>query len=186
MNTEAVQLFSGILAVVVLAAGLVSAVALITGERARWSTVVVETVADAGSLLIFLVTFGSMMGSLYFSEVANFSPCKLCWYQRIAMYSIAIISFTALVRRMKTYAPYVLVLSVLGMVVSVYHNLLEWFPTLESNVCSVDVPCTTIWFREFGFVSLTFMAGSAFLAVIVWSTIVIRSTTSETSPAYEE
>ena len=31
----------------------------------------------------------AMAGSLYFSESANFVPCKLCWFQRIAMYPLA-------------------------------------------------------------------------------------------------
>jgi disulfide bond formation protein DsbB len=61
--------------------------------------------------------------------------------------------------------PYVLTLASLGAVISVYHYLVEWYPTLESNVCSLDVPCTTVWFREFGFVSLPQMALTGFVTV---------------------
>jgi hypothetical protein len=43
----------------------------------------------------------------------------------------------------------------------------EWYPTLESNVCAIDVPCTTIWFREFGFVTLPFMALCGFVSIII-------------------
>ena len=48
-----------------------------------------------------------------------------------------------------------------------YHYLLEWFPEIDTGACVVGVPCTTVWFREFGFVSLPFLALIAFLLVIV-------------------
>ena len=174
VTTEAAQLFSAMLALLTLIAGVLSFAALLVRDRFAWSRALNDTVADLGPILICLVSFGAMAGSLYFSEVANFNPCKLCWYQRIAVYSTAIISLVGVVRRLRTFAPYTLVLSIVGLVVSIYHNVLEWFPTLESSVCSIDVPCTTIWFREFGFVTLTFMAGSSFIAVIAWSIVLMR------------
>lgn len=90
------------------------------------------------------------------------------------MYSLAVITFVAVLRKDKNIAQYTLVLASIGLVISTYHYLLEWFPQLESNVCSLDVPCTTIWFRQFGFVTLCFMAGSAFIAVISISIALIR------------
>lgn len=129
-----------------------------------------------------------MFGSLWFSEAANYNPCKLCWYQRIAMYSLAVLLGVALVRRwwaarragdvsasQREITPYAIVLAALGSVVSTYHYLLEWNPTWESNVCSLDVPCTTIWFREFGFVSLSFMALCAYVSVIILLSTTYRS-----------
>ncbi|MFM9084065.1 MAG: hypothetical protein ACKOQ7_09360, partial [Actinomycetota bacterium] len=63
-----------------------------------------------------------------------------------------------------------------------YHYLLEWFPHWESGVCSVDVPCNAVWFREFGFVTLAFMAGCAFLATIVFSAVVRGGNREEGGP----
>ncbi|NBY12413.1 MAG: disulfide bond formation protein B [Actinobacteria bacterium] len=39
-----------------------------------------------------------MLGSLYFSEIVNYKPCRLCWMQRGAMYPLAImlVIFTVL------------------------------------------------------------------------------------------
>ena len=68
-----------------------------------------------------------------------------------------------------------LVLASLGVLVSTYHYLLEWFPQLETNVCSVDVPCTSVWFRGFGFVSLALMAGLAGVFVIVVSAVLVAA-----------
>ena len=119
-----------------------------------------------GPAIAFLVSGTCMAGSLYFSEVANYEPCRLCWYQRVCMYPIAIVLLVALVRRKRDATPYVLVLATIGMVVSIYHYVVEWYPTLESNVCSLTVPCTTVWFREFGFISLPLMALTGFITVI--------------------
>ena len=60
----------------------------------------------------------SMLGSLYYSEIRGFTPCELCWYQRIAMYSLAIILVVAVVRRDTHIAPYAATLSVIGFGIS--------------------------------------------------------------------
>lgn len=169
MNTDAVQVFASILSLTTVSTTTLTILAIMTRGRSKWAGKVLDTIAELGTWPVFIVTAGSMVGSLYFSEVANFAPCALCWYQRIAMYSLAVISLVAGLRRDRSIAPYLIVLATIGLLISTYHYLLEWFPTLESNVCSIEVPCTTVWFREFGFITLAFMAGSAFLATIVWS-----------------
>ena len=67
-----------------------------------------------GLAIAFLVSATSMLGSLYFSEIANYEPCRLCWYQRICMYPIAIVLLVALIRRRRDVVPYVLTLASLG------------------------------------------------------------------------
>ena len=185
MNKEAVQLFSALLALATLAGGILTLAALVLGGRPGWAEAVLTQVRATGVWMICLITSGAMFGSLYFSEVANFSPCKLCWYQRIAMYSIAIVSFVAALRRDNSIARYTIVLAPIGLVVSTYHYLLEWFPNIETSVCSLDVPCTSIWFREFGFVTLCFMAGCAFIAVTAISLAILRDS-SELNPSSQE
>jgi disulfide bond formation protein DsbB len=174
MNSDGVQIFSAILALATLLGGLGTLLAVITEGKTELFSGWLQNVRESGIWLMCAITTGAMVGSLYFSESVGFAPCKLCWYQRIAMYSIAIITFVAAIRRDKQIARYSIVLAALGLIVSTYHYLLEWFPTLESNVCSLDIPCTSVWFREFGFVTLCFMAGSAFIAVISISLALIR------------
>ena len=182
MNSDAVQLFSAVLGLATLATGLITLAAVFAEGRMAWAAAWLEFVRGSALWLMCVVTTGAMVGSLYFSENVGYAPCKLCWYQRIFIYSIAIITFVAALRRDTNIARYTIVLAPIGLVVSTYHYLLEWYPTLESNVCSIDVPCTTIWFREFGFVTLCFMAGSAFILVIALSLALIRSQ-SDVSPS---
>ena len=174
MEHETVQIFSAVLGMATLVAGAITFLAVALEQRMGWAKSWLAQVRASALWLMFAVTAGAMVGSLYFSEVVHFNPCKLCWYQRIIMYSLAIIFFVAALRRDKAIARYSIVLACIGIVVSIYHYLLEWYPTLESNVCSIDVPCTTIWFREFGFVTLAFMAGSAFIFVISISLSLLR------------
>ena len=174
MNSDTVQLFSALLAVATLLGGVTTLVAVTAEGKAPWAASWLRSIRSSGLWVMCAVTTGAMVGSLYFSEHVGYAPCKLCWYQRIAMYSLAIITFVAALRKDKSIARYSIVLASAGLVVSTYHYLLEWFPQLESNVCSLDVPCTTIWFRELGFVTLCFMAGSAFISVIAISLVFIR------------
>jgi disulfide bond formation protein DsbB len=114
----------------------------------------------------FLVALLATAGSLYFSEVAHFVPCQLCWYQRIAMYPLVLILGIAASRRDMGVGVYVIPLAAVGAAISTYHYLLEWFPSIEAGTCSVGIPCSQVWFREFGFISLPLLALLAFLLVI--------------------
>ena len=186
VNQVAFELFSAILALATLAAGIITLAALVFEKSMSWAGGWLTQVRASGLWIICMITTGAMVGSLYFSEKVGFAPCKLCWYQRIAMFSIAIISFVAALRNDKNIARYTIVLAPLGLIVSTYHYLLEWFPTLETNVCSLDVPCTAVWFRELGFVTLCFMAGCAFITVIAVSLAIIREQKIDSTSTHQE
>ena len=186
VNQEAFELFSAILALATLAGGIITLAALVFEKSMSWAGAWLTQVRASGLWIICMITTGAMVGSLYFSEKVGFAPCKLCWYQRIAMFSIAIISFVAALRNDKNIARYTIVLAPLGLIVSTYHYLLEWFPTLETNVCSLDVPCTAVWFRELGFVTLCFMAGCAFITVIAVSLAIIREQKIDSTSTHQE
>ena len=114
-------------------------------------------------------------GSLYFSEVANYLPCTLCWYQRIAMYPLVLILGIAVLRRDTAVRIYAIPVALVGGAISAYHYLLEWFPQIDTGACSAVIPCTQVWFREFGFVSLPLLALIAFGLIITFLLIPHRS-----------
>lgn len=178
MTPSVMQTFTALLALLTLVGSLVFVAARLSGRSS-----IVEAIRPHALWWAFVVAGSSMLGSLYFSEVAHYAPCKLCWYQRVAMYSLAIILLVAAVRRDRSVVPYAVSLAAVGICVSTYHYLVEWFPTLETNVCSVDVPCTTVWFRKFGFVSLAFMALCGFAAVI---TVLLGTSTADGRRATNE
>ncbi|MEX1297321.1 MAG: disulfide oxidoreductase [Candidatus Limnocylindrales bacterium] len=107
-------------------------------------------------------------GSLYFSESANYIPCTLCWYQRIAMYPLVLILGIAIFRRDIGVRVYAIPLAAVGAAIATYHWFLERFPELDYGACSSGIPCTQKWFEEFGFITLPFLALVAFGLVITF------------------
>src|SRR3954470_18546308 len=124
-----------------------------------------EALAPLGLPLAWLVAATCMVGSLYFSEVVHLIPCRLCWYQRIGMYPLAVILAIAAVRRDVSVRIYAIPLAALGAAVSIYHVQLERFPT-QHTFCSVEAPCNIPPVEQFGFVTLAVMALCGFAAVI--------------------
>lgn len=114
----------------------------------------------------FIVALFATGGSLYFSEVAGFTPCTLCWYQRIAMYPFVALFGVAALRREDRAPTGAVALAAVGALIAAYHVLLEWIPSLDSGACAVAAPCTFVWFRAFGIFSLPTMALTAFLLII--------------------
>lgn len=162
-----VETLSATLAVIVGVATLVIAVSWITGQER-----VLRAVREFRSTITLCVAGGAMLGSLYFSEVANYVPCRFCWFQRIAMYPIALIGLVAFIRRDAGARFYVLPMAAIGACISGWHYLIEWRPGLDTGSCSATGPsCTDIWFRSFGFLTLAGMALIGFLALIVVNAI---------------
>jgi disulfide bond formation protein DsbB len=108
-----------------------------------------------------------LAGSLYFSESAHFTPCRLCWYQRICMYPLVPVLGLAAVRRDDGIRVYGVVLAGVGALVSTYHVLVERFPSLEGGACDPTNPCTLIWVRRLGYLTIPAMALSGFAVIIV-------------------
>jgi len=165
--TDMVEILSATLAVIVGVATLVIAVSWITGQER-----VLVAVREFRSTITLCVAGGAMLGSLYFSEVANYIPCRFCWFQRIAMYPIALIGLVAFIRRDAGARFFVLPMAAIGACISGWHYLIEWRPGLDTGSCSATGPsCTDIWFRSFGFLTLAGMALIGFLALIVVNAI---------------
>lgn len=123
---------------------------------------------------IFLVALVATAGSLFFSEVMKLPPCTLCWYQRIAMYPIVLLAAAGIVRKDKQLSVNVLLLSLPGLGISIYHNLLYWKILPESIApCTMGISCTTKFFEWFGFITIPFMALSAFTIITVLALISI-------------
>ncbi|MCC7363070.1 MAG: disulfide bond formation protein B [Dehalococcoidia bacterium] len=109
----------------------------------------------------------AMLSSLYYSDYAHFTPCELCWYQRIAMYPLVFLIGTALVTRTRLDPRYILVIAGIGLGISIYHYQIELFPN-QAQVCSGGVvSCSVRFVEEMGFISIPFMAGCGFLSILL-------------------
>jgi hypothetical protein len=153
-----------------LFAGLVGIVVALFNESVR-AVVQQRALVIAGSVAV-----AATLGSLYFSEVADFIPCELCWYQRIAMYPLAVLLVIAAIRRDRWILLYVRVIAMLGLAVSAYHVWIQWFPE-KSNFCEFDNPCSARWVEAFDRVTIPQLAGLSFVLIIATATIGLRAST---------
>jgi disulfide bond formation protein DsbB len=165
MSTDTMTLLFAVLAILAaVAAAVLLAVRVLPFPTAHAR--LTELLDGQEIQLAFVVTLVASLGSLYLSEVANFLPCRLCWYQRIAMYPLPVLLGTAWWKHDAGVRRYVLPLALIGAAVSTYHVLVERFPSLEgSSVCEVANPCTIRWVERFGFVTIPTMALAGFALV---------------------
>lgn len=116
----------------------------------------------------FIVAAIATGGSLFFSEIANFVPCELCWYQRICMYPLSIVTLLAALAGDHRVARYLLPLPIVGAGLSVYHLLVENHVVATPKSCQIGVGCSVKWINEFGFMTIPTLALTAFVLLIAF------------------
>ncbi|MGP7818950.1 disulfide oxidoreductase [Niallia sp. 01092] len=135
---------------------------------------------DPRENLLFLAWIAaviSMFGSLYFSEIQEFEPCTLCWYQRILMYPFAIILGLAVIRKDYRITFYSMILAAIGACTSLYHYSLQKFSFLSDAAPACGrIPCTGEYINWFGFITIPFLALIGFTIIFICSLIVWKKT----------
>lgn len=112
------------------------------------------------------------LGSLFFSDIMEFTPCTLCWYQRIAMYPLVIIFLIGMISTDDTVLTYASPFVLIGWFMSFYHNLLHYGIVPESaSPCVQGIPCSTKYIEWLGFLSIPMFSFIAFsiLAILLFT-----------------
>lgn len=125
-----------------------------------------------GLYLAWLVSLTATFGSLYFSEIREFVPCELCWIQRIFMYPLTILLGIAVFTDDRSVRKYVLPLTTIGGSVSLYHYLVQKVPGFaEIQPCAQGVPCSGQYINWLGFITIPFLALTAFtlITILMWN-----------------
>lgn len=149
-----------------LALLLVGLAALVSSGGRRLASGVVTSIGPYARPAAAAVAVVTTLGSLYYSEIAGFLPCELCWYQRILMYPLSAILVVGVLRKDRGAVWYAAPFVAVGAPLALYHWLVERVPSLsDSTSCSAFVPCTVPYFEELGYVTLAFMDMSAFLLI---------------------
>ncbi len=126
--------------------------------------------------IAWLQAFVATIGSLFFSEVMKFTPCILCWYQRICMYPLVTILAVGIFKKDKNLPYYVLPLSITGLIIAIYHNLLYFNILPESAApCITGVSCTTKYIALFGFITIPLLSLVAFTVISLLMVFYLRS-----------
>lgn len=107
-------------------------------------------------------------GSLFFSEVMGFPPCSLCWYQRIVMYPLVVLFLVGIKPLNKIIFKYTFPLVGIGWLLAIYHNLLHLGIIPESaSPCRSGVPCSSVWIKWLGFITIPFLSLIAFSILLI-------------------
>lgn len=115
-----------------------------------------------------LVLVVALLGSLYFSEIAKFQPCDLCWIQRIFIFPLAIWSIVALFNIKESFSKIFIIFPAICVPISIYHVLIEKYPSLHGvTSCDLKVPCTVPAFEYWGFLTMACMALTVLVSSIV-------------------
>lgn len=128
-------------------------------------------------IMIWTQSVIAVTGSLFFSEVMGYTPCEICWFQRVIMYPLVIIYGTALIKKNEIIALPGLILSGIGVLTSTFHYLLQKLPALREVGGSCDIiPCNLQYVNYFGFITIPFLAGTAFLIIFILHILLLRQT----------
>tara|TARA_Y100000590_G_scaffold387683_1_gene461456 strand:+ start:1402 stop:1944 length:543 start_codon:yes stop_codon:yes gene_type:complete len=127
----------------------------------------IKTSLTFSSLALITVSVSTLV-SLYYSEIANFYPCKLCWIERIAMFPLFPLLLIGSIGKEKLFLKWTPVFSITGFLISGYHYLLQ-INLSNAEICSSEITCTEKWIWEYGYISIPMMGLTAFGIITILS-----------------
>jgi len=130
--------------------------------------------------LAWLVALVSTLGALFIGEVMGRTPCVLCWYQRIAMFPLAVILAIACYVSDDSVRRYALPIAIIGGAIALWHGLL--FAGIVSEAvqpCTRGGPsCAGDDQILFGFLPLPFLSLAAFASIVLLLTVPFKRETA--------
>ncbi len=157
-----------VLAIVAQIISIVIIGIILTRKTPAFLSTIVLKISNNAVLVVFVVSLLATLGSLIYSDVIGYEPCKLCWFQRIFMYPLVILSALALWKKDSKIRIYALTLSIVGGLVALFHYVgqLGFNPFgLECLAIGYSASCAKNFVLEFGYITIPVMAFSAFLLI---------------------
>lgn len=129
--------------------------------------IVTHFLQKKANLFSFILSLTAVLGSLYFSEILGYAPCKLCWIQRIFIYPLVFIFLIALIKKDHNIWHYVIPLNILGIIFAIYHYYTQVF-SIET-FCAINsiVDCSTKYFIDFGYINIPMMSLTVSSVILV-------------------
>ena len=117
--------------------------------------------------LAWLIALLATAGALFLGEVMGMTPCVLCWYQRIAMFPLALILGVGLMEHDGRSVRYALPLAGAGWGIAVYHCLVFWGVVSEGLLpCGKGGSCADADVQVAGLVPIPLLSLIAFTAIL--------------------
>lgn len=154
--TVAMQLVAAVLLGVYLMRGSTERTGAVAASVGRW-----------GIWAGFALTFCAAAMSLFYSDVLGIEPCPLCWWQRVCMFPQVILFAMALRKPDARVADHSIALSVIGLLIALYHHALQMLPGSGLPCPATGVSCAQRIIFEFGYVTFPLVAATLFSLLIV-------------------
>jgi disulfide bond formation protein DsbB len=153
----------------IVAIGIILLIVFLIAVIAAWviRAPFAELVSKYSHIILRFIFAGAMIGSLIFEYVLFYNPCLLCWYQRIAIFSVAILLFTGDIRKSVLLRKQVIILSSLGFAIALLHNYIDIFPSSGIDICGAGPSCLARYIYEFGFITIPLMSAVVLLSGIL-------------------
>lgn len=131
-------------------------------------------------LFMWVVSLVATLGSLYFSEIRGYIPCTMCWFQRIFMYPILVMTTVAVIQKNAKIAVTTAVFSIIGGCISLYHYGIQKLDFLADTAPACgQISCTGQYINWLGFITIPFLALTAFILIAIASFYMIRQLKEE-------
>jgi disulfide bond formation protein DsbB len=139
--------------------------------RKTWGRTVAEFVGRHAIALGLLMVVGAILGSLYYSEVAGFLPCELCWWQRVAIYPQFILFLTALKFKARSVFAYSWRLSLLAAIVALYQIYAQSGGKSLLGCTATGGACLKVYVLAYGYITIPVMGFTiaAYLLLLAWA-----------------
>ena len=138
--------------------------------RKNISNPVISFFSRNGLFFALIIAVAATAGSLFYSEIAGYEPCKLCWFQRIFMYPLVILIGLAFIKKDLKFVMYPSVLAGIGAAISLYHNYVYYggISLFPCDPFDLETSCTKVLVMEFGYITIPLMALTAFLLILLF------------------
>ena len=133
--------------------------------------------------IAWVIAAVSTLGALFLGEVMGYTPCLLCWYQRIAMFPLVLVLPAGLFPFDPRVVRYALPLALAGLGLAAFHLALVagWIPE-RIRPCEQGVPCSDLQVVWFGFINIPLLSLAAFSAIVA---LLLLSTRKTADPAID-
>lgn len=175
METIPYPAFNTLIMVGVVAMQIASVAIMLGLLRVRLFSRAVSIARTYAFTLSFLVVLGGIIGSLYYSEIAGFPACVLCWWQRVVIYPQLVLFGVAFWKEKRDVFLYTNILSAIGLLIGLYNVAIQSFPAFSAfcDPTSVTISCLEKYVEGFGYITIPIMSVTAciFLILVGWAAL---------------
>src|SRR3989344_1442768 len=122
----------------------------------------------------WILAFSGLLLSLYFGEILRYEPCRLCWYQRVSLFPLALILGIAAFRGDERIGIYALPLALFGLFAALYQGLEPYLSFLQKEAPCTSHQCLDPVFTLFDFLSFPLLSAIGFFSIAILLFLLLR------------